>query len=87
MKHRICLPVIIFVLIAGTLPADKPDKKEEIWKDFSFVDMHLVDKKKEYAARAALNECEKNRLNPTNEVQGLRKIMTHCRIHQFKLIE
>ena len=43
--------------------------------------------KKEYAARAAINQCERNRLNPTNEVQGLRKIMTHCRIYQSEIIE
>ena len=42
---------------------------------------------KEGASRQSLNECEVNRLNPVNEVQGVRKIMTHCRIYEFKLIE
>ena len=42
---------------------------------------------KEGAAKQALSECERNRLNPANEVKGMRKIMTHCRIHEFKLME
>ncbi len=36
------------------------------------------------ASKKALAECETNRLNPNNEVQGKRKIMTHCRIYQFQ---
>ncbi len=39
------------------------------------------------AAKQALTQCESNRLNPANEVQGQRTIMTHCRIHEFKLVE
>lgn len=42
---------------------------------------------KGYAARIANNECERKRLSPENEIQGIRKIMTHCRIYEFKLIE
>jgi hypothetical protein len=39
------------------------------------------------AAKQALDQCEIGRLNPANEVQGKRAIMTHCRIHEFKLVE
>ena len=39
------------------------------------------------ATKQSINECETNRLSPTNEVQGVRKIMTHCRIYQFDIIE
>ncbi len=39
------------------------------------------------ASKQALDECERNRLSPANEIQGKRTIMTHCRIHEFKLIE
>ena len=42
---------------------------------------------KEGATRQALNECEGNRVAPANEVMGVRKIMTHCRIYEFKRIE
>ena len=42
---------------------------------------------KSEASRQALDQCESARLNPANEIQGSRKIMTHCRIHEFKLIE
>jgi len=42
---------------------------------------------KEGATRQSLNDCEAKRLDPANEVQDVRKIMTHCRIYEFKLIE
>lgn len=42
---------------------------------------------KGYAARQALSECEQRRLDPANKVQGMRKIMTHCRVHEFLFIE
>lgn len=43
--------------------------------------------RKGYAAHQALNECEQRRLDPANEVRGMRKIMTHCRVHEFHFIE
>lgn len=39
------------------------------------------------ASQKSLEECETNRLNPANEVQGIRKIMTHCRIYHTQLLE
>ncbi len=39
------------------------------------------------ATRQAIDECEVKRLDPANDAQGQRKIMTHCRIHRFRLIE
>ncbi|MBU2511126.1 hypothetical protein KJ966_07300 [bacterium] len=39
------------------------------------------------AAQKAITECETIRLDPVNEVQGKRKVMTHCRIHRFQLVE
>jgi hypothetical protein len=42
---------------------------------------------KESASKKSLNECEVNRIDPANEVQGVRKIMTHCRIYQTQLLE
>ena len=33
-----------------------------------------------YAERQALGECEQRRKDPANEIKGIRKIMTHCRI-------
>ncbi len=39
------------------------------------------------AAKKAITECESKRLAPVNEIQGQRKIMTHCRIHRFQLVE
>ncbi len=42
---------------------------------------------KKYADRQALGECERARLDPANEVQGIRKIMTRCRIMQYQLVE
>ncbi len=35
----------------------------------------------------AMNECETKRLDPALKVNGIRKIMTHCRIFQFDIIE
>jgi hypothetical protein len=41
---------------------------------------------KKSAERKALSDCEKLRKAPDNENNGVRKIMTHCRIVQFKAI-
>ena len=42
---------------------------------------------KEGATKQSINECEGKRIAPANEVMGVRKIMTHCRIYEFKVIE
>jgi hypothetical protein len=42
---------------------------------------------KQRAFKQSIAECENKRLDPANEVDGVRKIMTHCRIYQFKFVE
>ena len=41
---------------------------------------------KKSAERKALSDCEKLRKAPDSETNGIRKIMTHCRIVQFKAV-
>ena len=42
---------------------------------------------KKSVTNQSLHECESKRLDPAMKVDGIRKIMTHCRIFQFDLIE
>jgi hypothetical protein len=42
---------------------------------------------KQSVSKQSLNECEMKRLDPSLKVEGVRKIMTHCRIYQFDRIE
>ncbi len=42
---------------------------------------------KKSATNQSLNECESKRLAPAMKVDGIRKIMTHCRIFKFDLVE
>ncbi|MBU3917756.1 hypothetical protein KKA14_19685 [bacterium] len=39
------------------------------------------------AEKNALDNCEKARRDPAEESQGIRKVMTHCRIVEFSFIE
>ena len=42
---------------------------------------------KKVVTNRSLNECESKRLDPAMKVDGIPKIMTHCRIFQFDIIE
>ena len=42
---------------------------------------------KKVAEKIALVNCEKARRDPAEVTQGLRKVMTHCRIVEFAFIE
>ncbi len=42
---------------------------------------------KKIAEKIALVNCEKSRKDPAQETQGVRKVMTHCRIVEFAYIE
>lgn len=42
---------------------------------------------KQRAFKQSIAECENKRIAPANEVEGMRKIMTHCRIYQFDMVE
>ncbi len=42
---------------------------------------------KKMAESIALRNCEKSRRDPAQETQGIRKVMTHCRIVEFVFIE
>lgn len=43
--------------------------------------------KAKYAINGALDYCEQGRRNPQAEVNGVRAVMTHCRIYQSEVIE
>lgn len=43
--------------------------------------------KKKYAEEAALYYCESGRTDPRSSTNGIRNVMTHCRIHAIELVE
>jgi hypothetical protein len=42
---------------------------------------------KKIAEAIALANCEKARRDPAQENQGMRKVMTHCRVTEFSIVE
>lgn len=42
---------------------------------------------KQMAFKQSIAQCEAIRVDPSNQIQGIRKIMTHCRIYQFNIVE